>query len=486
MSKVYYGADSNRLIPAPLVSITKNYQKSGDGTIIGKIYNLTLTGTIVAWMGSPYSDGAFYNGSGYPADEVVDTNSRLAAVQRKQEGIRNLFSVEGEKLEIQTASGLTSVRCYPRIISIEFAEGIWHDRCDYTITLECDELYGGVFAEEDSFDEYIADASESWSIETNEDYSELFGVPKTYSLTHSISANGKRFYNNLGDLEKEAWEQARDWVLPRLGLDNDVVASFGVLNLPSYYTGYNHSRGENTDKKGGVFSVTETWILASGAFTEDFNVRSVSSLDDPYVTVNIEGNVKGYDITDDELTVTTDKWTNAQTKFVYASGLALTRAQQFSGETLNIRPQSETFGFNPIQGTITYDFEFNTRPSNLITNAKKETISINDNFGGEKFAAVFVLGRAKGPVLQDLGTKEANTRSLNIEIIVDPPTTTNAKEMLIDKNPYNDLETYGNDIRSVISAVTPTTTPRFQDQPQMSWDAKQGLFSYTCNWTYEL
>ena len=487
MSKIYYGADSSRLIPAPLVNISKTYTKSGDGEIIGKIYTLTITGTIIAWMGSPYSDGTFYTGSDYPDNEVVDTQNRLAAIQRKQEGIRSLFSVDGEKLEIQTAGGLTSVRCYPRIVDINFSEGVWHDKCEYTITLECDELLGGAFSEEDTFNQYISNASEEWSIDTNEESAEEFGVPRTYTLSHSISAQGKRFYDTTG-LTKESWEQAKTFVLSKLGFDSQMVLSSGVLNLPSYYNGFNHSRNENVNKKDGSYSVTETWILASGSATEVFNVSTSDELESVYKKVNIEGTITGYDVRDSNLNITTGKWANAETKYNQISGLTLTRAQYFSGETLNISSLSETVGKNPMNGTIEYRFEYDTRPSNLISGARSEVISIADNIGGENFASVFVLGRTKGPVLQGLDTKPVNTRNLNIELVVEPETGT-AQELLNSKKPSNN-PLYATDIQNVINAAKPipnigSATIMFQDQPQENWDIKNFRYSYNTTWTFE-
>ena len=45
----------NYLIPAPFVNITKNFDKQGDGEIIGVTYSIALTGTLLADKGSPLS-----------------------------------------------------------------------------------------------------------------------------------------------------------------------------------------------------------------------------------------------------------------------------------------------------------------------------------------------------------------------------------------------------------------------------------------------
>jgi hypothetical protein len=487
--------DGKRLIPAPLINISKQYQKSGSGEIVGKLYTLTITGTLVAYMGSPKANGDFWKEEdmpeGYPPDEVVTDENRLSAIQRKQEALRGLFSVEGVNFEVQGGGGGAPMRCYPRVISIEFPEGIWYERCEYSITLECDELYGGIVEAGDEYDQYISDASEEWSIETNEGAAENEGVVQTYALSHTVSATGKRFYNNLGVVEKEPWEQAKTFVLSKLGLDSQMLVSSGVLNPPSYYQGLNHARSENVNKQGGSYSVTENWILASGTATEDFTINTSDSLESLYKQVTIEGNVKGYDQRDSNLNIITSKWDNAVTKFATVSTLPFIRAQQFSGLSLNITPTTETVGRNPIQGTIGYSYEYNNRPMTLVSGVKSENISITDNLGGELFASVFVLGRAKGPVLQALSTKPVNTRSLSIELVVEPSTYTDRTfttiQSLINQKPsINPL--YSGSLYNIINAANPLYngfTTVFQSQPQESWSLTDRRYSYSTNWSFE-
>jgi len=494
MSRVVY--DGKRIIPAPLVTINKTYTKNGNGDIIGKIYTLTITGTIVAHMGSPNSTGVFHTTSGYPDDEVIPNNERLKAIMRKQEALRNLFSVEGKNFYIQSADGSQPISCYPRINSIDFAEGIWYERCDYTINLECDVL-DGLYDEEasshDAFTEYLQSASEDWNIDTN-DEPESLGGPSTYALSHTVSAVGKKFYDETGAVPTEPWQYAQQYVLSRLGFSNypQEVLSSGVHNLPSYYNGWNHKRTEQIDKAGGGFTVSENWVLASGSAIESFNITSTDSLDSPYQVIQIQGNVQGYEEFNSDMELTTNKWTNAQTKFAWASGVAFTRAQSYSGTSLNVIPLSMTVGRNPLQGSIDYTFEYNSRPVNLIENARSESINISDNIGGELFASVFVLGRAKGPVLQDLNTKPANTRTLSIEIVVDPPTysdrTVATMEQLINDQKPSAHASFQTDINNLVAAAHPNylgATTEFHDQPQESWDFKEGRYSYNVTWTYE-
>ena len=491
------GATFNRLIPAPLVTINKTYQRSSNGDIIGRLYTITVTGTMVAYMGSPMSDGTWHTSGGYPANESIAAEARLAAIQRKQEAIRKLFSNQGWKFEIQSGNGAQPVTFYPRIQSIDFPEDIWFERSNYTIVMEADDLDGLYDENGDGFDAIIESANEEWTIDTNEEPQDL-GAPTSYTLTHSVSAVGKKHIDvTTGAQPLEAWEQAQKFVLSRLGFNQVMAMSSGVNDLPSYYNGWNHRRSNQVDKQGGGYSVTESWLMASGVALEDFTITTTNDVESAYDRVSIQGTVTGFEdrstVGGEEMRLITTKWDNAQTKFTMASGIAYLRAQQYSGLTnLNVAPITLTVGRNPFRGTIDYTIDYDTRPLKLIEGAKSEVVSIGDNIGGELFASVFVLGRTNGPVLQDLNTKPSNTRTLTIELVVAPPsytdrTITTMKQLMVDKKPSNDA-TFSTNLSNLVTAADPSShgfTTVFQDQPQENWDFLTGRYTYQTTWTYE-
>lgn len=491
--------DGKRLIPAPLVTVAKEYQTAADGTKVGSLFGITLNGTIVAYKGSPDSSGNFYTGGGnYPPDgrddptynETINNDSRLTAILRKQEAIRDLFSEDGKQLEFQAFDADQPMKCNPRIQSINFEEGRWYNICQYTIQCEADVLsVDGVLVGEDDYTEYISSAQETWAIESVEQ-PEGLGLPRTYRMTHSVQAQGKRYYDDTGALVADAWKQARDWVTPRLGFDSAYLTSSGVKDLTSDYTGYNHVRSENIDEVGGSYSITETWLVASGTALEEFTVN-VRTSQDGLTTVGIDGNITGLEERDSDLDLTTSKWDNALTKFTAVSGVAYTRAKSYSGiNTLNITPLSTTVGKNPIAGTISYGFEFDSRPSNCVNGAKSEVISLNDSFGVDVFASIPVLGRVKGPVLQDIGTHQATTRALSIELVMDTPGTgCDVTTFLFTKNPRRAAATSG-DIQAIINAASPATyegaSQTFVSNRSENWEPKTGRYSYNIEWTYEV
>jgi len=473
--------DSKKIIPAPFVAINKVYQKSANGEILGKLYNIVLNGTLVSYKGSPTSSGTFWNQSGYPQDETIPEISRLGALLRKQKALRQLFSDEGRSLEIQSLDGSEPTKCNPRVISIDIPQGQWFTQTPYTITLEADVIYP--IEVQDSGLNLISDASESWNIETD-DQPEGFGLPRIYRLSHSVSAVGKRFYNEDGSFTKHPWEYARDFVLPKLGFDSTMALSSGVSNLPSFYGGFNHTRSETRDEQGGSFTITETWVLASGTALEDFSVETNKDSASSLTRVSVQGTITGLEQRDSDLNLTTSKYTNALSRFTIASGLALPRAQTYSGYTLNIIPIVERIGRNPVAGTISYGFEYNDRPSTLISGALSESITVVDSLSIQTIALIPVLGRSRGPVKQSLSTQDALTCQVNVELVMPRANFGGATQSELQSAFF----TQRPDVSGIIRAVDPANrgfSQSFTTVNRESWDAFNGRFTKEIVFTYE-
>ena len=202
-----------QIVPAPLVSISTQILKNGAGEAFGVTYSITLTGTILDDKGSPFAtkpDGTLfgfvddvtppvdgpYNAfpTGPVTQQLVDKNKSLTAILSKQKSLRALFATDGKKFEITDPAGSEpAVICYPRVLSVDFQEGVYVERADYTITLEADTLLtgdpisyvndeGSLIARADGVHEgktenellvamsgaFITDFSEDWSVEADE------------------------------------------------------------------------------------------------------------------------------------------------------------------------------------------------------------------------------------------------------------------------------------------------------------------------------
>ena len=468
MAVIIYRGKS--IIPGGLLSFSKSYQFTGDGEKIGSVFNITLQGTLVAFKGSPDGTGAFWTSSGYPPDETPDEDERLKAILTKQEALRQLFAVDGGLFEVTPWDGSSPLQFNPRIKQIEFPEGIWFDRSEYSIQMEADLIQGLINPSgEDAFNDYISEADEQWSLEFNEK-AQGIDHPNTYVLTHTLEAVGKRFYNENGDLVKPAWEQARQWVQPRLGLDSQRLSSSGILNLPSYYQGYNHSLGETVGENNGRYSVTESWILSSGAALEDFSIQVQASRDNGRTTVTIDGSIEGLEVRGSGSVIHTSKYANAAAKFVFVEPGLITRAQAYSGLSLNVIPTTKTIGRNPVTGNITYSVTYDNGPTNQITGSLSESITLTEQYPSDIFASIFVLGKTNGPVLQNLNTVTSRQRELAVEVVMN---TAGSNSMFTGQPDYSAL----------VTAAQPAGTVYIQNNVE-TWQPKEARGSKRITWVW--
>ena len=486
--------NSNSIIPAPWVSFQKKYDTTEDGTIVGSTYSITIKGKIVAGMGSPDSTGAFWNTGGgtYPPDEAITDATRLSNIMRKQEALRKLFATEGKVLEWDPIypDATTPIKCNPRIKGIEFAEGNWVSDCAYTIFAEADVLQGTLVGSgEDDFDDLsyvISKAQEDWSLEPADD------TARTYRLTHTLSATGKRSYNAGGTLiNGGAWQNAQIWVQARMGIDpNRLNPTGNILSLqdpaiPGGSTGYtanpeafNYIRSEHVNELAGTYSVTETWLVfdAHGMpapAVEEFNVNTRRD-ETGRTSVTLEGTIKGLEVRDGsshELEAT--RFDNAYEYFAGIMGGLLGRAQDYSGITLNPFPLSVSSGVNPNGGTLTYHWEYNDRPVSIVTGSITENVTITIDNPGDVVAKQVVLGRAIGPLIQAIGTITEKHKTVSIEAQM-PGAVYGGPALIMP------------DTDAIVASLAPIGTLVFwleRDTPTFNYTT--GRYSRTTTWGYE-
>ena len=466
--------NGKKIIPAPLAEITKEFQRSEDGTPRSVVYNITLHGNLVAFAGSPRSDGSLWTASGYPPDENIPADSRLASLRNKKGALCELFCEDGKILEIQPFDGTLPIKCNPRVRNIQFAEGRWFDVVPYTITLEADKIWFGSFeCCSEINDPSKFPPEESWSIEQADDK----GI--TYRLTHTISAQRKDSYDTAGNFVKRGWENARDIVVPYLGIDLSKLT--GSNARPDSFTGfqgYNYVRSEQIDETGGKYSVTETWLVYNPSETgntpclEDYTVN-VRKSDSGRVQVTVDGTLTGLEVRNNaSMALASTRWTNAQARWAQLEPTLFGICQDNAGVTLNPALLNSTVGSNQRSGVISFSKEFDNRPQ-LISGAINATIQSNERYQGDVFAAIAVLGRTKGPILQDIQTKTPKGRSLSIEANMPAATYSNPAGAT---KPNTD---------SIVASYRPTGTKVFKERDEDNWVAESGRYSRQVSWTYE-
>tara|TARA_R110002096_G_scaffold15866_13_gene54595 strand:- start:969 stop:3836 length:2868 start_codon:yes stop_codon:yes gene_type:complete len=338
-----------------------------------------------------------------------------------------------------------------------------------------------------------------------------------------------------GNTTGEAWQQARGFIYDVIGYQrarrftegDDLTATNSVsdptfgesfndfdflgLNIPvdsdstpfENYKGFNYNRTQSVDKSSGLFSITETWVLApeGNKVVQTFDF-SIGDTIDGLIEVSVNGSIQGLndifasfatqadeghvdfveenfrdefnalsqpspemDITDDmtpldssDSTVAAklknSRYENAEIHYNEIHGMLYRVAenyvnrlrkynnydkttQNFTGTPpvssrtnvdgkgykwgikLNPKAISSSVSMQPSTGIITYDLSFNNRKTNYIPYALSEDIDISDTYPGQVFGSTQVIGRAAGPVLQNMGTQTQWERSLSISCQVD-------------------------------------------------------------------
>jgi hypothetical protein len=430
----------------------------------------------------------------------------MGQIMLKQEHLRQLFSTDGLLLEINPCnpveSGSIPWNCNPIVGDIQFGDGLWVSKADYTITLQAPYISGfnGSSGEDDElfqlYGAYLESAQENWNV----DYGDgllynTSGIINTFNVTHGVSAVGKRIFDtstNSGNLldNYEPWMWARDYVNSKLisGFSQafeDILFSSGTLNVSGlHYYGYNHTRSVATDVLGGSYSVTENWLAAPVGFAiEDFTVTYQTGIDDGLIQVGIEGSVVGLE------SRTFDPEQIVISKYGYASSYfdtdvqpnLMTRIESILGSGLvNATPISINIGHNRMTGVITYNYSYDNRPPNCVSDSsvRLESITVTDDAATDVFSEILIPGRQNGPLLQPHNTYTSTTRALDIELLMMPVSGCNV---------YTFDDTYptaAGSLETLISGVRPVADQVFLKQDRKSWSPKNGRFSRNIVWVY--
>jgi len=309
--------------PCPLINITWNGNFNETGPAGGS-YEITLTGSLLDNVGSPiFSYNSRANpdygvtwANAYdprPGQQFVADSGELGALLSKQVAIRELFDNKGLKIEVCSIEGDEPViTFFPQITSINFSEGIWVNKCDYTISMTApflldkqekiigsdsygNEGYGPgspgwndgipntrltVPELMDKVGGFIQDFQESWSLESEDGNGNTFdpytteSITRIYRLTRNISAKGKDItpytsfdasVSNTNNRNNRAYEQARRYVI------NYIRASGSAAN--------------HCDDYPSLRSLPPSNVFGSGAFNlsslmySGFNHSRVENID---------------------------------------------------------------------------------------------------------------------------------------------------------------------------------------------------------------
>ncbi len=495
--------------PVPMMKFTKDFIKTPGQENIGANYMVTLTGNLVS-----YEVGGYIN------------------VDALQFDLRTELDDDGKLFHVQ-CSGSDILKCYPRIKSIQFdtSNDNWVFTCPYTIELEYDyeiteacefdEGFGEGFdicseGVETAFSDYISELTETWEAEFADDKSH-FSItlpsgggmtdanPIFLRLNHTVSARGKAVYAS-GGLTMQAWQQARNAVMPLLGYDSTRISNSGIFNINvTNYGAFNHMRTNSTSETDGTFSVNESWLVCNsgtgipGQALEDFTIEIRQTIDNDRLSVGVNGSIQGleqrtygngpgdFSITKTKYSSAEDYWAIVRNRLYYRCKYALENG--YSGvRALNLNAIASTIGHQPPNGIITYSYDYDNRPSNCVPSALSEVITVTDNNPTDVFASIQVIGRGLGPILQNMNTTTAATREVSVEVVMPAGEgcLTSGSTALLATNPKTAV--YNNLIAGVYSDLVSTygSGNVFKHQDTESWNPKEGRYSRSIGWTMTL
>jgi len=460
--------NSLELIPAPLVSINKSYIRDSKNNKLRPEFRIRLTGTAVNIGSSLDSPGTSDN----------STFGNMNDILAEQERIRNLFSNDGGRLEIEApeGGGPNTVDCYCIVDSVNFSPSTWTARCEYTVELITYELFRNDGTEDV---QEIEQTNDSWSIQENPN--------GTVSLTHTLSAVGVTMYSSSGindaQLLAKTWCQDRshsisDGEISPINVRSVNLDEF-IINTAASGNYWNMSKSERAGIESNSWEINETFIYnPSGTSTENYSVSLSTSEGNPFsYVVNVNGQIAGYSDNNNEFRSKSNAASGYWESTVKPNLFTRISSKVPLGYTVNPSPISTQISFNETEGTMGYTYVYNASSGNLIENSSDESINIVDTGSADVFAEISVPGRTNGPVVQYMNTKTLPQRSVSITatIPVEPyvlnESTVNTKYL---QKPNTD---------SLINALKPSAGKYYITQNTEEFNPLRGAYSRTVAWT---
>ena len=428
--------------PRPLFTVNKEMIKTPANTGLATKYSLTLNGHVL------------------PTGTVGIDAQGLGNVLSGTNVIRDAFAQDFKLLLLQCSTDTPLISGYPKVISVDInhAGDNYIQRADYTIGLELASLTGSV-SESGGVDcngTAIGNLSASGLISLTDDFSVEFlderlggdinisnfgTIPSVFSLQRTLSAQGDPLACVTDGVASssytEPWQIAKNYVTANLGVTPAMTGLVGLMCVSGMNIASNF-RSISVNKTDGSVNATETFIAYTGSnpATEELEVSTERSSDSPHVSVSINGSIQGLSTIDYNAVgfnpTGETKFNNALAAWTGISGSLYSRANSVYTtlipdnrpvgliDELNLIPLSESIGYNPIGGIVTYSNSYDDRPDNINTYALTETISYTNTHATDIFASLTVIGRAGGPLMQSIGTFGPVTASVSIDAIMLP------------------------------------------------------------------
>lgn len=368
-TKMFYGDYQFR--PVPLFTWTTELVKSEQGESLSLLRTLELEGLLL--------------------DEEC---SGFPSLMDERDALHTAVTTSGQEFRI-THNGIPVVSgIFPELESIAFDAGTWAQEIPYSITWSYSE-------EIDS--KAVENFNESWDFEEADDR-------LSFRVNHVVSAVGVNTAVSGGN---NSLENARTFVLQRTGYDK-VPASHPafVEGSGAPLNAHEELRSENVDVQAGSFSVTETFVVSSGAFTHTQNAN-FNTNNEGVTTVQLDGSIQG-------LGRGPDKFSRALAAYsANIEPLLQSKAQQVysqfggSGTLFVGSPRSLSFTQTEQLGTLSYNRTYDDDvSSDLPADIQDASVSVQISEPVQLHATIPIPERTVGPIVQDVGTTTPGTYTL--------------------------------------------------------------------------
>jgi hypothetical protein len=369
----------------------------------------------------------------------------------------------------------------------------------YSVTLQMVNITGDAYHNQPSG---ISAISEEWSVDFLDERiggtvstqnvfnteARNVSVQEAFTITHSISVSAPYCCKSSGP-DVTGWQQAVDYVRNELAVSTPETGSFGLFAVPANLGYFNHFRTFNKNVHDGSISVNDTWTACESGALEDFDVNLEDNIDSYLKTVTVNGTIQGlatigYDTAATgipKIDKAFDYW-KAISGDIYSRAATIYNgniASDGGNMSLNLNPLNYSIGYNTNGGTVTYNYTFNDRPYNCVPTAKSEIINITEGNPNDVFSNITILGRAAGPLYQDINTIGQRTREISIEAILPPDTG------CLVGGFYNVGAPTGYDafVSGYESALSAAYAQVFINSENKTWTPKEGRFTFNKSWT---
>lgn len=492
--------------PFPAYNISAGEKvEAGDGTILDVLYTVSVSGQVVL-SGDITTDGLRQQSLMTKQKGLLD-----AADTDFPHGILSIIGYDGTTIQFSDAT-LTAVNT-PEVD--DATAGMFFGDYSFEFTARRTEKIGSAL--------YLSSTDESWDVQENgERYLQNTNITtddpgKTYTITHTLSATGLQRRDGK-TFDKSAWQQAKAWCLsrsvdsPATNISKDAADKSGKFttfnatkmgettdsefDFATGFSYYNKSRVATVDVHAGTYSLTELWYVSKQAATHDVEV-SYDVDGEGLITVTVSGTIQGLDSgsfgtqTENKLanaeavlgTCLDQSYTLAESTYTTLkgtgnSGDGESAANGCEGDeedesVLRKKEQSRSVSKNKVTGAITYSVTYNDKLESDEAKEEgvvEETITVsddNEDHSNNIVAIIGIIGKADGPIFQDMGTTNERKRSVSVD-------------WTMDKCNRKTKPT----VKATEAANAYKPTGAYQQSKTESWTASTGKYTLNIEWVY--